>query len=121
MKTLYVVLLIILTMIKKQLTITSIAILIAAVSVAATITMVQADADPDTKATFGLGIGVVNPLAFFDLSDHLYSDVATSDPGTVLFTPPGSTAIGNFDAAEPDFQTGGAVPGPLILGSPFTL
>jgi hypothetical protein len=108
-------------MIKKTMAITSIAILIAAVSVAATITMVQAHPDVDTKATFGLVLGVANPLAGGDLSDHLYSEVATSDPGTVLNTPGGSLAIGNFDAAEPIFQGGGAAPGPLIPGSPFTV
>jgi len=109
-------------MINKTISITSLAILVATISVATTITMVQADPDGDTKATFGLGLGVANPLAFFDLSDHFYSDVATSDPGTVANTPVGSIAIGNFDAAEPIFQSGGGpVPVAPIPGSPFTL
>ncbi len=109
-------------MIKKTMAITSLAILVATISVATTITMVQADPDGDTKATFGLGLGVANPLVFFDLSDHFYSDVATSDPGTVANTPVGSIAIGNFDAAEPIFQSGGGpVPVAPIPGSPFTL
>jgi len=113
-----------LPMIKKTMTITSIAILIAAVSVAATITMIQADPEAGTKATFEL-VGDLttphsNPALGGDLVNHIYDDVSKSDPGTVQFTPIGSIAIGNFDAAEPIFQDGGGPPVPG-LGSPLTL
>ena len=115
-------------MIKKTIMITSIAILVAAISVATTMTMVQADPDGDTKATFGLVIGVANPLAGGDLSDHFYSDVAASDAMTVTFTNAASLPGGYFDAVEPVFQGGGAapipdLPSPIILysgGVPIT-
>ena len=97
-------------MIKKTMTITSLAILVAAISVATTMTMVQADPELTSKATFGLvPLGIANPLAGGDITNHEYSHVAASKALTVTFTNPVSLPGGFFDAVEPGFQ-----------GAPFT-
>jgi|GEM_PF-6034862 len=69
-------------------------------------------------AVFGDSIGGINTtLPGSPTATNEYAEVIT--PGSFLFTPPGSTAGGFFDAAEPLFQGGGAAPVPDDTGLVF--
>lgn len=70
--------------------------------------LVSADNDVDGDAVFAVTLPGFNILG--TPADHNYTDIATSQPDTVLYTNPASLPGGYFDAVDPTFQGGGAAP-----------